>query len=185
MQVLGDGEGNTIHFIWSRLLTGVVAKVLEEAYPRDSLMTLKNLFCKLASGLVSKLTIAVQGRLNFIWRRAIFFIEMNTRVQVEHPVTEMITGIDVVVEQLKSHLAMAYRIVKTKSKFAVMPSGAVSIPKILWLSPPRYGDPLLCQMVTVYVLTRTFIPTIPSLPFLWLIDWQINLSWSNPWTSNC
>jgi len=61
------------------------------------------------------------GRLNFI--------EVNARVQVEHPVTEFVTGIDIVKSQIRIARASGWRDVPGPSRCAATPSSAASTPK--------------------------------------------------------
>ncbi|MEP3276128.1 MAG: acetyl-CoA carboxylase biotin carboxylase subunit [Stappiaceae bacterium] len=103
IQVLGDGQGNAIH-LGERdcSLQRRHQKVLEEA-PSPALNAEQR---SDIGGIVAKamadLGYSGVGTVEFLYEDGEFyFIEMNTRLQVEHPVTEMITGIDLVNEQIR------------------------------------------------------------------------------------
>ncbi len=103
VQVLGDGRGNAIHlFDRDCSLQRRHQKVLEEAPAPDIPDDVKAPILEACVRACEQIRYRGAGTFEFLYEdEQFFFIEMNTRVQVEHPVTEMITGIDVVVEQLK------------------------------------------------------------------------------------
>lgn len=113
VQVLGDGNGKALHlFDRDCSLQRRHQKVLEEApapfIPDDARAPI------LAACVAAceQMKYRGAGTFEFLYEDGeFFFIEMNTRVQVEHPVTEMITGIDIVAEQLKiaSGYGLSYR----------------------------------------------------------------------------
>ncbi|MFM7785988.1 MAG: ATP-grasp domain-containing protein, partial [Gammaproteobacteria bacterium] len=102
IQVLADGQGNAIH-LGDRdcSLQRRHQKVLEEA-PAPGIPD--DVRREVAESCVRAcIDIGYRGAGTFVFlyeNGRFFFIEMNTRVQVEHPVTEMITGIDIVREQI-------------------------------------------------------------------------------------
>jgi acetyl-CoA carboxylase, biotin carboxylase subunit len=102
-QIFGDGQGNAIH-LGERdcSLQRRHQKVLEEA-PSPIISASER---ARMGGVVAKAMADMgyrgAGTIEFLWEDGEFyFIEMNTRLQVEHPVTEMITGIDLVREQIR------------------------------------------------------------------------------------
>ncbi|WP_339640570.1 acetyl-CoA carboxylase biotin carboxylase subunit [uncultured Porticoccus sp.] len=102
VQVLSDGQGNAIH-LGDRdcSLQRRHQKVLEEApapgIPDDA----RQQVLEACVNACVKIGYRGAGTFEFLYENGqFFFIEMNTRVQVEHPVTEMITGVDIVKQQL-------------------------------------------------------------------------------------
>ncbi len=102
-QVFGDGNGNAIH-LGERdcSLQRRHQKVLEEA-PSPVISPAER---ERMGGIVAKAMADMgyrgAGTIEFLWENGEFyFIEMNTRLQVEHPVTEAITGVDLVREQIR------------------------------------------------------------------------------------
>ena len=103
IQVFGDGQGNAVHLgerdcslqrrhqkVWEEAPSPAInAKEREEIGAR-------------AAKAIADLGYSGAGTIEFLYEAGEFyFIEMNTRLQVEHPVTEMITGIDLVNEQIR------------------------------------------------------------------------------------
>ncbi len=103
IQVLGDGRGHAIH-LGERdcSLQRRHQKVWEEA-PSPSLNDVQRSKIGLVvAQAMQKLKYRGVGTVEFLYEDGeFFFIEMNTRLQVEHPVTEAITGIDLVLEQIR------------------------------------------------------------------------------------
>ena len=102
-QVFGDGKGNAIH-LGERdcSLQRRHQKVLEEApspvISAEERARMGDIVAKAMAGMSYR----GAGTIEFLWEDGEFyFIEMNTRIQVEHPVTEMITGFDLVREQIR------------------------------------------------------------------------------------
>ena len=105
VQVFADQHGNVVHmFDRECSLQRRHQKIIEEA-PSPSLPENKRKeMCKVATRAVKKIGYRGAGTLEFIFdqkTKEFFFIEMNTRLQVEHPVTEMIVGKDLVQEQIQ------------------------------------------------------------------------------------
>ncbi len=102
-QVFGDGEGNAIH-LGERdcSLQRRHQKVLEEAPSPVLSPEERNRMGEICADAMADMGYRGAGTIEFLWEDGEFyFIEMNTRLQVEHPVTEMITGIDLVREQIR------------------------------------------------------------------------------------
>ena len=103
VQILGDGQGGAIH-LGERdcSLQRRHQKVLEES-PSPALNAEQRMeIGEICASAMRKLGYSGAGTIEFLYEDGRFyFIEMNTRIQVEHPVTEMITGIDLVTEQIR------------------------------------------------------------------------------------
>jgi acetyl-CoA carboxylase biotin carboxylase subunit len=103
IQVIGDGEGKAIH-LYDRdcSLQRRHQKVVEEAPAPHIPMKLREEVYAACVRACEQMKYRGAGTFEFLYENERFyFIEMNTRVQVEHPVTEMVTGIDIIKEQLR------------------------------------------------------------------------------------
>jgi acetyl-CoA carboxylase biotin carboxylase subunit len=103
IQVLGDGKGNAIH-LGERdcSLQRRHQKVWEEGPSPALNVEMRERIGGVVAKAMQELQYAGAGTIEFLYEDGEFyFIEMNTRIQVEHPVTEMITGIDLVNEQIR------------------------------------------------------------------------------------
>jgi acetyl-CoA carboxylase biotin carboxylase subunit len=103
IQVLADGQGNAIH-LGDRdcSLQRRHQKVIEEAPAPAIPQDLSDAVAQSCVNACIELGYRGAGTFEFLYEDGgFYFIEMNTRIQVEHPVTEMITGIDIVKEQLR------------------------------------------------------------------------------------
>src|SRR5690606_2736486 len=103
VQVLADGKGNAIH-LGDRdcSMQRRHQKVLEEAPAPNIDPKAREAVFKACIKACPDIGYRGAGTFEFLYQdNQFYFIEMNTRVQVEHPVTEMITGVDIVREQLR------------------------------------------------------------------------------------
>ncbi len=112
VQVFGDGKGNAVH-LGERdcSLQRRHQKVLEEAPGPSITPELRARIGKTCADAVAKIGYRGAGTIEFLYENGEFyFIEMNTRLQVEHPVTEAIFGVDLVREQIRvaSHLPLSF-----------------------------------------------------------------------------
>jgi len=102
IQVLGDAHGNIVHLFERECsIQRNNQKIIEEAPARSIGNAMKKSLYDAAIRFARELNYTNVGTVEFLVKGDKFwFLEMNTRIQVEHPVTEEITGIDIVEEQL-------------------------------------------------------------------------------------
>ncbi|QSR34416.1 acetyl-CoA carboxylase biotin carboxylase subunit [Marinobacterium iners] len=113
VQVLADGQGNAIH-LYDRdcSMQRRHQKVVEEAPAPMIDEAARAKVLKACVDACIEIGYRGAGTFEFLYEDGeFFFIEMNTRVQVEHPVTEMVTGVDIVKEQLRiaAGLPLSYK----------------------------------------------------------------------------
>ena len=105
VQLMGDGQGNVVHFgerdcsVQRRY-----QKLIEEAPCTAMPDALRRQLHRAAVALAQSVNYRNAGTAEFLYdvaRQEIYFIEVNARIQVEHPVSEMISGFDLVQEQLR------------------------------------------------------------------------------------
>ena len=103
IQIIGDKFGNVVH-LGERdcSLQRRHQKILEETPSPALTKKVRNDIGALAATAMKKLGYESLGTIEFLYENGEFyFIEMNTRLQVEHPITEMVTGIDLVQKQIQ------------------------------------------------------------------------------------
>jgi acetyl-CoA carboxylase biotin carboxylase subunit len=120
LQVLADGHGNVIH-LGERdcSLQRRHQKILEEAGSPALNAAQRDEIGGVVTKALKKLGYLGAGTIEFLYEDGRFyFIEMNTRLQVEHPITEAITGIDIVREQIRIAAGGALEMTQKDVEFA-------------------------------------------------------------------
>ena len=103
VQILGDTHGNVIHLFERECsIQRRYQKIIEESPSPTLSPEVRRKMCAAAVRIGKEAGYTSAGTIEFLVDRHLdfYFLEMNTRIQVEHPVTEMVTGIDIVEEQI-------------------------------------------------------------------------------------
>lgn len=104
VQIIGDSQGNVVH-LWERdcSLQRRHQKLVEESPAPHLPQKVREEICAAAVRLVKSAGYYNAGTCEFLVDKnnKFYFIEVNSRVQVEHPVTELVTGVDIVKEQIR------------------------------------------------------------------------------------
>lgn len=103
VQILGDKHGHVIHLLERECtIQRRYQKIIEESPSPVLTETSRTAICNAAVKLAQALDYDNAGTVEFIWSKGDFyFLEVNTRLQVEHPITEAITGLDLVKLQIE------------------------------------------------------------------------------------
>ena len=105
VQILSDCYGHCVHlFERDCSLQRRYQKVIEEASSTAISEELREQMCNSAVLIAQSIGYETAGTVEFVLdqdEKRFYFLEMNTRIQVEHPVTEMVTGVDLVAEQIR------------------------------------------------------------------------------------
>ncbi|MEK7801779.1 MAG: acetyl-CoA carboxylase biotin carboxylase subunit, partial [Pseudomonadota bacterium] len=111
VQVFGDKHGNAIHLGERDSSSQRRHQKVIEAAPSPALNEeQRQEIGARAAEMVRQMGYVGAGTIEFLWENGKFyFMEMNTRIQVEHPVTEMLTGIDLIAEQIRVAAGMPLR----------------------------------------------------------------------------
>jgi acetyl-CoA carboxylase biotin carboxylase subunit len=119
IQIFGDKHGNAIHLGERDCSTQRRhQKVLEEAPSPALTPELRDGIGTLAANMIREMGYVGAGTIEFLFENGKFyFMEMNTRIQVEHPVTEMLTGVDLIAEQIRVAYGEPLRLTKEKIHF--------------------------------------------------------------------
>ena len=118
-QVLGDGQGKAVH-LGERdcSMQRRHQKVVEEAPAPGISPKLREKMGECVVNACRNLKYRGAGTFEFLYQdNCFYFIEMNTRIQVEHPVTELITGIDLIKEQIKIASDIPFTLTQNAIKF--------------------------------------------------------------------
>ena len=187
VQIIADKYGNVLH-LGERdcSIQRRHQKVIEIApSPRLNNDTRKEIY-RIATKAMFKLGYESVGTIEFLVDAAdnIYFIEMNTRVQVEHPVTEVITGVDIIQrmieiaegdkliflqEEIKFRgYAIEFRINAENPKLKFMPSSGTITN---YMTPGGPGVRLDTSMYTGYKIPANYDSMIGKL-IVWALDWE-------------
>ena len=103
IQIIGDGKGNAVHLAERDCsIQRRHQKILEEAPSTVLSSDERDEIGKICVNAISRLKYSGVGTIEFLYsKKEFYFIEMNTRIQVEHPITEQIFGFDLIKEQIK------------------------------------------------------------------------------------
>ncbi len=135
IQVVADQHGNVIHLgerdctIQRRL-----QKLIEETPSPAIDAEMREKMGQAAVQAAKAVDYSGAGTVEFIYdhrQHKFYFMEMNTRIQVEHPVTEMVTGVDLIKEQIHSHQVKNFRLLKRMFNTMAGQSNVESMLKIL------------------------------------------------------
>jgi acetyl-CoA carboxylase biotin carboxylase subunit len=103
IQIIGDGKGNAVHLAERDCsIQRRHQKILEEAPSTVLSSDERDEIGEICVNAISRLKYSGVGTIEFLYsKKEFYFIEMNTRIQVEHPITEQIFGFDLIKEQIK------------------------------------------------------------------------------------
>ncbi len=113
-QVMADAQGNAVHFFERDCsIQRRYQKVLEESPSPGLDEGLRRKMGQVALDVIKSVQYQNAGTVEFLLdeKGKFYFMEVNTRIQVEHPVTEMVTGVDLIKEQIRvaAGLSLSYR----------------------------------------------------------------------------